>query len=208
MRFRLVHLLVPSVLILGACRDAEVAAYRVPKEQPDPLPPVLTGELPMKASANDMANTAVPTATGSDLTWTAPGEWKQKAVSAMRKGSYAIVGSDGAEADLSITAFPGNVGGDLANINRWRGQISLPPINEADLSSQTQHIDANGLHMTFVDFANTTGDKPQRVMGAIVPFGSATWFFKLSGPDVLVASQRETFLAFLQTIKPPVEATQ
>ena len=208
MRFRLVHLLAPTLLMLGGCRDAEVVAYRVPKEQPDPLPPVLTGELPTQAAAKDMANTAVPTASGSDLAWTAPNEWKQKPASAMRKGSYAVVGADGAEADLSITAFPGNVGGDLANINRWRGQISLPPITEADLPNQTQHIDANGLHMTFVEFANTSGDKPQRIMGAIVPFGTATWFFKLTGPDALVASQREAFLAFLQTIKPPVEATR
>lgn len=199
------------MLGLAACRDAQVASYRVPREQPEPLPPILTGDLPANAqksgTASDMANTAVPTATGSDLTWTAPAHWKPKPASPMRKGSYAIAGANGTEADLSVTAFPGDVGGDLANINRWRGQLSLPPIAEADLANETRHIDANGLHITFVDFANT-GENPQRIIGAIVPYGSATWFFKLLGPDAVVAGERDAFLAFLQTVKPPTPVTQ
>ena len=140
MASRIRLLLLPLVLLLPACRDAKVATYRVPAEKAEPLPPVLTDHPPAAAPAGtgpnaavpnamaDMANTAVPTATGEGLSWTAPAHWKPKAGSAMRKGSYAISGAGGAEADLAITAFPGDVGGDLANINRWRGQISLPPI--------------------------------------------------------------------------------
>jgi len=64
-----------------------------------------------------MASTPVTTASGPGLTWTAPAHWKAKPGSAMRKGSYAIAG-DGGEADLAITAFPGDVGGDLAAISR------------------------------------------------------------------------------------------
>jgi hypothetical protein len=217
MRRSLVSFVILPLLLLSGCREAKITSYRVPKEQPDPLPPVLTGDIPAAprptsgapSSGVDpaMANTAVPTASGSDLSWTAPAHWKPKPSSAMRKGSYAVVGPDGAEADLSITAFPGDVGGDLANINRWRGQISLPPISEADLATQTEHIDANGLHITFVDFANTA-TPPQRITGAIVPLGNATWFVKLMGPDAVVAPERNHFRAFLQTLQPPANTTQ
>jgi hypothetical protein len=117
----------------------------------------------------------------------------------MRKGSYAVSDA-GAEADLSITAFPGDVGGELANVNRWRGQVSLPPLAEAEVASAVTRQNENGLAITIVDFAGT-GANAQRVLGAIVPFQGATWFFKLLGPDAVVAKARPDFLAFVKTVK-------
>lgn len=208
MRFATVSLLLLSVAVLAACRDAKVTSYRVPAEKPDPLPPVLTGELPAPAPGGpaagaDMANTAVPTASGEGLVWSAPAHWKPKPASAMRRGSFAVTDESGAEADLSITAFPGDVGGDLANVNRWRGQLGLPPIAASELSTATQHLDFNGLHMTFVEIANPAGDKPQRIIGAFIPYEGATWFVKLTGPDALVAREKPALLSFLETIKAP-----
>ncbi|HWL15853.1 MAG TPA: hypothetical protein VNR00_09620 [Opitutus sp.] len=194
-----------ALLLVSACRDTNIKSYRVAAETPEKLPPILTGEVPAASDRTAMANTAVPTAGGEALSWTAPAHWKAKPGSAMRKGSYAIVGADGTEADLAITAFPGDVGGDLANINRWRGQLSLPPIGAAELSSATEHLDFNGLHMTFVDIAGT-GDQPQRIIGVSVPYENATWFFKMMGPDAVVAGERNAFRQFVQTIKPSAPA--
>jgi hypothetical protein len=194
------------LLLLSACRDREIASYRVPKEK-DPEMPMpgaaakAAAAAPMSGDA--MANTAVTTAQGNDLTWTAPAAWKAKPASAMRKGSYAVTGENGAEADLSITAFPGDVGGDLANLNRWRGQIQLPPLAASDLATATTHADINGLHVTVVDFANPSAANAQRILGAIVPVQGATWFFKLTGPDALVAKEKPAFEEFLKTIKAP-----
>ncbi len=206
MRFRLLVLPLAALVFLPACRDAKITSYRVPHEKPEPMPPVLSGgTAPSAAAGGDMAamaNTAVPTAAGDGLAWTAPAHWKTKPESPMRKGSYAISAGDGPEADMAITAFPGDVGGDLANVNRWRGQIGLSPITEADLGRTSQHLDFNGLHCTFVDFANPDGANPQRILGAIVPFEGATWFFKMMGPDALVAREKPAFLQFLQTVHP------
>lgn len=212
MRFRFALPLLAALLPLAACRDAKVASYRTAHETPEPLPPVLTGGVPPAAPAagtgpNSMAATAVPTATGDGLTWTAPAHWQSKPASAMRKGSFTIVGAAGATADLSITAFPGDVGGELANLNRWRGQIELPPLTAAELPAVTTRFAHDGLDFVVVDFANDQAAKPQRILGALVPFGGATWFFKLMGPDVLVAREKSAFLAFLQTVKPPVAST-
>ena len=211
MRRRSAFLLLAPLFLLGACREAKVTSYRAPKDKTDELPPAMSAgsstnapTLP-GAAANrpDMAATAVPTANGADLTWSAPARWKPKPPAAMRKGSYAVPGADGAEADLSITAFPGDVGGELANVNRWRGQIQLPPLSEGDLATATTRLNANGLEFVVVDSVSPSANKPTRIIGAMVPYQGATWFFKLMGPDALVAVAKPEFLAFLQTVRPP-----
>ena len=146
-----------------------------------------------------MAATPVATAAGSGLTWTAPAAWKVKPPSAMRKGSY-LVGEGDVTADLSITAFPGDVGGEAANVNRWRGQVSLPPLGDAEIAGAVTRVSANGLTIGVVDFAGA-GDKASRILGAMVPFGGATWFFKLMGPDAVVAAAKPAFLEFIKTVK-------
>jgi len=178
--------------------DLPASARGVPAAGPlaeSSLPP---GHPPIEGAAlsPDMAAQPVATATGQALVWTAPPDWTPKTGSAMRKGSYAISGPEGA-GDLSITAFPGDVGGDLANVNRWRGQLQLPPV--ADLAGSVEALDANGLHMLVFDAANGGS----RILGAIVPRPGETWFFKLTGPDALVARAKPAFLGFLRTVKAP-----
>ncbi len=204
-----------ALSLLPACREAKVASYRVPKEivppapstQPGPVagtlpdghPPI--GDTTAPSAAPDMASTAVPTGSAK-VTWTAPAHWTAKPASAMRKGSFAIKGTGG-EADLSVTAFPGDTGGLLANLNRWRGQISLAPLSDAQLDANLAHLDANGLHFEVVDFAGVANGAPTRILGAVLSRPGETWFFKLMGPDALVAGEKPAFIAFLQTVQAP-----
>jgi hypothetical protein len=184
------------LLLTSGCRDREITAYRAPKDPAVPLPGA-----PSEASAKEgMANTAVPTG-GDNLTWTAPAHWTAKPASAMRKGSYAIKDGD-TEADLSITSFPGDTGGLLANLNRWRGQISLPPLTQDQLNANREHVDIGALHVDVVDFAGTANGAPVRIIGAVVPLEGETWFFKLMGPDALVAREKTAFREFLGTVRP------
>ncbi len=198
-------------LLLVACRDENVIAYDIPKESSAPAvavavaPAATPAPSPHESLATPaatpnaaMADTPVATASGAGLTWTAPAHWQAKPGSAMRKGSYAIAGEAGATADLSITAFPGDVGGEIANVNRWRGQLQLAPLPDAEAAAALLRINANGLAIAVVTVANP----PTRLIGAMVPFGGATWFFKLTGPDALVAKEELSFLEFLKTVKP------
>lgn len=185
------------VAALGGCREAKVAHYRVPHENVEEAPPA--------PAPGDMAATAVPTAAGEGLKWSVPGHWRAKPAAAMRKATYAVPG-EGGEGDLSVTAFPGDVGGELANLNRWRNQIHLPPLAPADADRAVTRFESHGLKFAVAEFASSEGAAPVRVLGAIVPVGDATWFFKLSGPDALVAREREAFLAFLRTVEAPTPA--
>jgi hypothetical protein len=164
----------------------------------------------MPAAPAGMAAIPVETASGAGLTWTAPADWQPKDLGQMRKGSFsvpgAVAGAGSAVADLSITAFPGAVGGELANINRWRGQLSLDPIEAPALAGAATRIAVGDLNFTVVDLVGS-GAQPQRILGAMVPFGSSMWFFKLSGPDAVVALAKPAFLAFLQTVKAAAPVT-
>lgn len=190
-----------TALLLCGCKDREIKSYRAPK---DPIVTTPGAPAATNAATGDdatMANTAVPT--GSDrFAWTAPVQWTAKPPSPMRKGSFAIKGADGAEADFSITAFPGDTGGLLANLNRWRTQLSLPPLTEQQLDGAIEHVDANGLHFEVVDFVGTANGVPTRTIGAVLPQQGETWFFKMMGPDAVVAGEKQAFRAFLDTVKP------
>jgi hypothetical protein len=155
------------------------------------------------AAPADMANTIVNKAEGLGLKWTAPANWQSRPATAMRKATYFVPGENGAAGDLSVTAFPGDVGGELANLNRWRGQLQLPPLAEGDVAGAVTRLSPNGLSVTLVDFSGGPADKPTRLLGAIVPYGGATWFFKLIGPVDLVAKEKPVFLNFVQSLQAP-----
>ena len=191
----------------AACRDAQVTSYRIPKEHDATAPASAAQPAPGAPAAGPAVSVAAKPV--SELTWSAPAAWKPKPASSMRRGSFDVGEGTGPFADLAITAFPGNVGGDLANVNRWRGQVDLPAITEAELSAALQPISANGLAIQLADLTGGPADKPVRMLGAIIPFDGATWFFKLTGPAAVVAAEKARFLEFLATVRPsaPGETT-
>ncbi len=200
--------LLALLLGLTACRESKVTAYRIPKEKememPEGHPP--TGAVMPGADAtagampgSDMMNAApVPTAQGPGLTWTAPADWKLAPPAPMRKATFAVSGPAGA-GELTVTAFPGDVGGELANVNRWRGQVGFAPLTAGNLDQSLDRVESNGLHLAIADITDPA--KPKGTLGAIVPYSGGTWFFKLSGPTALVQQEKPAFLAFVKTIK-------
>ena len=199
-----------ALLLLTACRDGKISVYDIPKEPevaaaPRTMPvahPELTGSETPAGAMDAMSGTMVATAQGAELTWTAAPHWRPQVGSAMRKGSYLIEGEAGAVADCAITAFPGDVGGDLANVNRWRSQLQLPPIEAAQLPAALETITVGELTIKIYETVGGPAGSRQRVLGAIIPFQGATWFVKLSGADEQVAAERSAFLALLQTLRP------
>jgi len=220
---RITSLLVASLLALSACQKQEIKTYKVAKEK---TAPEAMGQMPAGHAGSEGMPAGHPPVDGmpaghppvdqgaavgqapagpqgadaaSELTWTAPASWSTKPLGQMRKGSYAIKGAQGGESDLSIFVFPGAAGGLIDNINRWRGQIGLAPIDKALLADNTSTLRADsGIEMIVVDM---TGKGDERIIGSLLVQGSQSWFFKLKGPAPLLASQKDEFLAFLKTVK-------
>jgi hypothetical protein len=182
-----------------ACDNSKIEVYRVEKEQ--------------DSQSVRMPEPSGGATGGGNVTWQAPADWEEQPSSGPRRGTFKIHGQNGGEAELSITAFPGDVGGLLANINRWRGQIQLPPLTEPDLAQVATPIPGPSGNMLFVDIVSADsikGAKRSRILGGILPLDAETWFFKLSGPDEIVAARKDEFKKFLETVKteaPPLLAS-
>jgi hypothetical protein len=142
---------------------------------------------------------------GGALQYTLPANWQEKPLTPMRLASFKAMASNGKEIDISVVSLPGIAGGDLANVNRWRGQVRLEPIDEVAFAKSAEHIEANGHDFLVVDLANhqpTNGEK-QRIVAAILNENDRSWFIKMTGEDTAVASQKRAFTDFLGGLKIP-----
>jgi hypothetical protein len=120
----------------------------------------------------------------------------------MRLGSFKVDGPNADSADVSVTAFPGDAGGLLSNINRWRGQLQLSPLDEDQLGQIIQQTEAEGIPAYLVDFQTAeNAPKPSRILGAVLHSVDRTWFVKMTGPPQLVESQRQKFLDFVKSFR-------
>jgi hypothetical protein len=167
---------------------------------------------PMTANTSG-SNTNAPTlppiepAQGGALHYTVPPDWQEKPLSPMRLASFKATAPNGKEADVSVVSLPGIAGGDLANVNRWRGQVQLAPIDENTLAQTAAHVRANGHDYLMVDLVS---DRPidekqekQRILGAILDENGRAWFIKMTGDDATVAAQKNAFTDFLRGLKIP-----
>jgi len=62
--------------------------------------------------------------------WFIPEGWEPGKKSSMRIGSFSVQDGNDSSLDISVTAFPGDLGGLLPNVERWLGQIGLNPGKE------------------------------------------------------------------------------
>ena len=120
----------------------------------------------------------------------------------MRAASFRVVGKDGKQADVSVIPLPGLAGSDLDNVNRWRGQVGLPGVSEAELAKLAQPVQIAGQSASLYEQAGTnpgSGDKG-RILAAITRRAGTAWFFKMTGDDALVAGQKPAFVEFLTSV--------
>ncbi len=128
--------------------------------------------------------------------WKIPTHWVAGSASSIRLASYKVIGDDGNELDFSVTSFPGDVGGLLANVNRWLGQIDMAAIDAQSLKNFVQPITIDGHEAQLVEaFSNQ-----QAFIAAILIKGNRSWFFKISGSALLAEEERNNFSSFLQSI--------
>ena len=137
---------------------------------------------------------AAPAADGP--TWAKPAGWAEKPRTAMRLGNFTAAAG---QAEITVMTFPGDVGGLLANVNRWRGQAGLPPGHDAGLASATERVSVSGTPATLVE---AVGDKNGSI-SVYHPVGDQTWFYKIAGPSAVVAAEKGAFMEFLQSIRFP-----
>jgi len=137
--------------------------------------------------------------------WDPPSTWNASQPGPMVVKSFSIPGGNGEKASVAISVFPGEVGGALANVNRWRAQMGLAPIGRGELPQATQSVPVKGGGAVLVDLANPNAPsgRPSRLVAAIVPHNGSTWFYKLVGDDSVVTREKNGFVKFVQTVRYP-----
>lgn len=131
-----------------------------------------------------------------------PDGWKEIPNPPMLLAKYVIQGSGDAKAEVNISALGGTGGGLMMNINRWRGQLNLPPLSEEDFSKEARTMDLPVGKATVVDLTgNDKTGKSSRLIGIIAPQTDQTWFYKLMGDPQIVEQQKDAFTKFIQTAR-------
>ena len=177
---------------IGTVRAVEPAAGAEPAAPATPvLPPMAPAAAPAAPSA-PAAEAGKP-----QIKWEAPETWKPVAPTSMRFASFAVTGQNGESADISVSVFGGDGGGDLGNVNRWRSQVGLGEIGDGELKSLVVPVKCKDGEILTVDMVGPKG----RILAGWARIDGKSWFFKLIAPDQLAAGEKAGFVKFLGSVQ-------
>ena len=149
------------------------------------------------------ADPKVPDATGGPggsfrdgarkLGWEIPKGWSLQPARSNRLATFSI--GDGAE--CAVSAWPGDLGGLRANVDRWRGQVGLPAV-AAGGDPDLERMRVLGSEAVLVDLEGPEGDG---MLALYLLLAEESLFVKLTGPVALLASERDHFRAFCASLR-------
>lgn len=165
-----------------------------------PAPMDLSQLPPSHPALPEMTQPAAPAAPAGQPTWTIPAGWQAAPLAQFLVAKFAIAGAAGTQASVNVSSLTGDGGGLLANLNRWRKQLGLEPMAEADLP-KLPTLAASGVQATLIEISGTDGrtGQPAQLIGAVLPLGGQTWFYKLMGDPQVVGPQKAAFTQFIQS---------
>jgi len=145
-----------------------------------------------------------------EIEYDLPAGWQRSA----RPTPMALVtlstGPDAGGAVVTVSPMPGAAGGILANVNRWRGQVGLEPIEVKDINQEARKLLIGGDPALFFRLTGkaTEGAKepPKSILAVILPRQGVSWFIKLTGSADVAVAQEPAFVKFAESIRFKEEA--
>jgi hypothetical protein len=177
-----------TALFFTACRREEVTHFRIEKS-----PRAAPAQAQEPAGMPPGMEPAKPATT---LTWELPAGWTQAVAGGMR---YATLKRTGSEVDVSVVVLPGTAGGELANVNRWRGQLGVAPLTDATAKAARSLVQTKTGPFALYDF-QSDGSKPSRMIAARAVFEGNSWFFKMLGEPGAVGTARKVFIQVVESL--------
>lgn len=155
------------------------------------------GDMPMMGMGGG-GPTSVP-AEKSDIKHAVPEGWQRSAGNSLSLLSYEVVDGD-RRVETTLTRLTVEAGQLLPNVNRWRGQVNLPPFTAEELSKAVVKVPCGQSQADFVELLGPAGDQGARaILGVIAITGDASWFFKLTGDTELAQREKAHFLEFVKS---------
>jgi hypothetical protein len=183
--FRNVISLALVAFALAGCGRDEVKTYRVAKDE----------------STAPQNQIAMPEQNASpQLQFALPSDWREKTPGQMRVASFAVTNASVQIADVGVIPLQAGEN-ELDLVNMWREQMQLPALTN-EITVETVFV--GGESAKLFDIASEQplidGKFRARILIAELTRGNASWFFKMTGEDSFIASQKENFLQFLKSV--------
>lgn len=181
-----VSILSTTLVLAGGCNDESggIQSYRVPKETAAP---------PVRASSPS-----------GPMQWDLPDGWRQLPNPNQMRFATLGAGDGAAQVETAITRLGGPAGGIEANINRWRGQLGLPSVGADEMDRDVHPIRAAGADGIWIDLIGPAqGDDASaapRMLAAIFPSDTTTWFIKTVGSRAALEPYRDGFIALCESV--------
>lgn len=187
-------LLTTAMLFAGCEKDDQIRTYQAPKDQvvqtqPDAAPH--SSEPPPLPAGAALPNQAAP----QSLSWTVPDGWKATEGNSMTAAAFAVSDAN-PQVKCTVTPLALIPNAVQSNVNRWEGQLGLPPTEPKDMVKKIKPVQVGDQLVNVVDLQS---DKLQ-MLGAIIE-RDQLWFIKLAGPKEVVSAQTEKFDAFIKSLK-------
>lgn len=169
-----------SILLSTSCRNEEIKQYQVPK-------------------ANSLKTVVTPATNAQrDFVFVTPDGWESEPPSEMRLASFKT--AEGG--DISVVNLPSQSGDLKSNVNRWRGQVGLSPLETDDEVSKTLraiYVDETPAVELELYSPKDKEDKAMRLV--LLQKNGQRWFLKLSGTSDVVKAQGEKFAQFSRSFQ-------
>lgn len=164
-------------LALMGCKPEEIKQYKVAKIQ---------------------ATTSQAAAPQLDapLRYVAPEGWAALPAGGMRQAAFKTPGPG----EFTVVSLPGQAGDLKGNVNRWRGQVDLPPVqDDSEYLKDLKPLKVDDRPAVALELASPDGQKAMRVV--LMEALGKSWFFKLTGTQQSVQAQTEAFDTFMRSIQ-------
>lgn len=189
-------LLSASALLCSSCRKYEIRTYLAPRDA-TPAP----AAAPASTAASDApAPPREPERPRPKISYTLPAGWTESAPGQLSLAAFSIKG-EGGEATANVTPLANMAGRELDVVNMYRQQTGQKPIEQGELATVLQPVEAAGGEGQMMEQVGTAGGKPTRLIVVIAHRDGRSWFYRISGDDAFVTTQKAAFLDFIKTVK-------
>jgi len=183
-----------SLKFTGSPRQSEMTTGEtVQSEMPKSLPP---GHPQIGGDMNSAAQSSAPISHEGQPNWQVPSDWKEISGGQFLVAKFLI--NNGAAA-VNVSSSAGDGGGLAPNVNRWRGQLGLQPTT--DVSATSIDVSNGKAQLVELNGTNAQNGQPAQLIAIMVSQNDRAWFYKLMGEPKIVATQKDTFIKFVQSAK-------
>ncbi|MFT4689646.1 MAG: hypothetical protein ACI9OD_001856 [Limisphaerales bacterium] len=128
--------------------------------------------------------------------WKTPPHWEDLGAGMMQLAKFKASG-EGGDTEISVSQLGGPAGGIPANVNRWRGQLGMGSVSDADAVASAKSFTVPTGDAQLVELL---GDSKSMTV-IMVAQGGSTWFFKSFGSKAAVEREKNGFVEFVKSVQ-------